>query len=147
MGSWKVDDLVSHAKKGCILVVTKQPTYPLDLDSAKAAIRQFNSSAIMLASEKLMLCHFPNLRDALYGETVAEQVVLLDGLWGTQLFRQPGAADLIASNLSQHSQVLIELLDGLGDNDLEHAPERVFGVSTRSFRYVYAEAVAPVQVL
>lgn len=107
----------------------QRTSYQLDVDAAVLAIRRFNSSATMAASEHLLDQHFATVKVALEPETMAERVVLLDGLWATQLFREPGASDCIVRNLAANASQLIELLGQLPVDALEGDPGAVVTVA------------------
>jgi len=99
--------------------------YELDIDAATAAIANMNSSPSMVASDRLLAHHFPDIKTALHSDTIAERVILVDALWGTRLFMENGASDRIARNLGEASGRLVELLSGLSPDDLTGQPERV----------------------
>ena len=100
--------------------------YQLDMTAAIAAIKALNNSVAGVAADRLLNFHFPSVEQALAPETVAERVVLLDSLWGTRLFVESGAADLIATNLAKNSARLIATLHNLGPDDLERKPDKVY---------------------
>lgn len=99
--------------------------YALDIDRAIESTRRFNSSVTMAASEHLLAQHFGSVQATLNPATVAERVVLLDGLWATQLFRESGASDRIVRSLEAKAPQLIELLQPLRWDDLEANVQRV----------------------
>jgi hypothetical protein len=99
--------------------------YTFDIDRGVDAARRFNSSVTMAASEHLLAQHFSGVEAALDPATIAERVVLLDGLWATQLFREPGASDRIVRSLESKAPSLAKLLKSLGADVLETDPDSV----------------------
>src|SRR4051794_26115397 len=93
--------------------------YGFDIDAALESVRRFNSSVTMAASEHLLDQHFRGVAASLDPTTIAERVVLLDGLWATQLFREPGASDRIVRSLELKATALLDLITSLGLDALE----------------------------
>jgi hypothetical protein len=75
---------------------------PLRIDSEQAAeaIRQFNRDPANLAADWLVSQCFPPLEKSRDPETIAERVVIIDGLWQTQLYRKPDVRTAIIRSLS-----------------------------------------------
>jgi len=111
-------------------MTSERQQYEIDVDASVESIRRLNSSATMAASEHLLDHHFPSVEAALEPTTIAERVVLLDGLWATQLFRESGASDLIVNNIAKHAKQLIEILHALPVNALENKPEMVVAAAS-----------------
>jgi hypothetical protein len=99
--------------------------YALDLDAACRSIRQMNSSTTMLATDRVLAGMFASAADLTRPGAVAERVAVLDGLWGTRLFMESGAADRIVASLERNAASLVATLSALGPDDLELEPERV----------------------
>ena len=97
----------------------------LDLTTAADAIRSVNADVTFLAAERLMHQHFQSVGHALDPNRVAERLVLLDGLWSTQLFRERGAASRIVRNLEANANRMIDRVCGLPANALQENPEQV----------------------
>jgi hypothetical protein len=106
-----------------------KPSYALDLDEAEAAVRRYNSSISLVASDALLDRHFSPLEKALSPDQIAANVVLLDGLWQTRLYMEAGASDRIIANLSRQSEKLVGLLTELGPDALERRPAKVVHVA------------------
>lgn len=84
-----------------------------------------NSSTTMLASDRVLARLFASAADLGRPGAVAERVAVLDGLWGTRLFMESGAADRIVASLERSAPVLITKFADLGADDLERKPEKV----------------------
>ena len=97
----------------------------MDLEQAKRAIAQYNSSQTLLASDRLMHIHFASIAGSLATDTIAERVVLLDGLWATRLFMESGSADRIVKSLQHHASKIVEQLQTLAVDALESDPSLV----------------------
>lgn len=103
--------------------------YQLDLGAAIAAIRQYNSSATLLAADRLMHVHFAEVEGSFDPTTLAECVVLLDGLWATRLFMEPGASDRIVASLVAHANRLAPIPSELTEDALERDPKTVSNIA------------------
>lgn len=99
--------------------------YVLDLNRVLGAVRRYNSSAALVATDFLLYQHFSGVRRSLDAGTVAQRVVLLDGLWATRLFMEAGTSDRIVTSLVEHRRTLIRRLEGLPSDGLESQPEKV----------------------
>lgn len=82
-----------------------------------------------MAADRLLHRHFRGIGESLERDSIAEKVVLLDGLWGTRLFMERGAADRIVANLEKEAGRLAELLCSLAVDDLERRPGEVVRVA------------------
>jgi len=103
--------------------------YQIDLDRASRAITSFNASPCMQAAEHLIARSFCTPERALSPHSVHANVALLDSLWRTQLFREPGSDDRIAINLASRSDALLMSLAVLLPDDLLENPDRVYDIA------------------
>lgn len=113
------------------MVSSSRIHYDLDIEMAERAIAMFNQSPCMQASESLIAHSFRDFREALCPDGVHARVALLDGLWGTQLFREGGSADRIAENLAANSDALINQIGSLTDVRLADDPTGVYAVAAQ----------------
>ncbi len=75
--------------------------------------------------DRVLAGMFASVADLTRPGAVAERVAVLDGLWGTRLFMESGAADRIVANLERNVATLVAKLSALGPDALELEPERV----------------------
>ena len=103
------------------------------MQGAEEAIRKFNGSQTLLASDRLMHLHFKSVVESFESKTIAERIVLVDRVWATQLFRERGSADEIVTKLKKHSEMLIERVAELRKDALAENPEQVVTVAEEVF--------------
>lgn len=120
--------------------MAKRIDYGLNLEDAVRAIEQINSSRAMLASDALMSEHFNGIGESLDVNTIAERVVLLDGLWGTRLFIEPGASDRIIESLMANSDSIQDSLKELKEDTLEHHPEIVYSIAKKVLPFILIQS-------
>jgi|GEM_PF-1685827 len=106
--------------------------YELDLDAAVRSLERMNSSPTMLASDRIVAHLFGPVTGLNQPAVAAERVAVLDGLWGTRLFMEAGAADLIVSSIVRHAPALVDMIQDLHDHDLENRPDRVISVARKA---------------
>jgi len=113
-------------------------TYQFDLEEAKQAIISLNGDLAFSAAEHLVHQHF-NLGGADFVSdqaTNARRVVLLDALWATQLFWDPGAHERILTRLHQNAEHLNAVLGALGEHALRDEPDAVWEAAREIFPIV-----------
>ena len=106
-----------------------------DIEKAVRIITDMNKSHAVAAGDWLLHKAFPNLEKALEPKTIAERVVLIDGLWRTNLTKEDGAADRVIKNIVSQRDFLKSQLAGLHTCVLKDNHECVWEV---------AKAVLPV---
>lgn len=114
--------------------------YNLNMRDAVGMIKQINSSRTMLASDALMAEHFDGIEGSLDVETIAERVVLLDGLWGTRLFMERGASDRIVDSLMSNSECIQNDLNQLKEDSLERDPKLVYSIVKKIFPFILIQS-------
>lgn len=97
----------------------------LDIDKAERAIREFNEDKETLAMDRLVYRHFGAASSA------AEQVILLDRLWGTQLFRRTGQVKRVIDCLEKGEGRIAAACRSLRGDALESVPAEVAAVAQR----------------
>jgi hypothetical protein len=117
--------------------------YTINLDEIADAIKEMNSSRVAAAADWLLHNAFPDLKRALDPETIEERVLLVDGLWRTQLFREKGAVERISENLSRCSPSLREQLGGLLPGGLESNPSQVVEVARAALPVILQQSSDP----
>lgn len=106
--------------------------YKFNMDEAIESIRKSNSSEL-LAGDYLLKNHFPDNFMEIKPNNLPVLIVLLDGLWGTQLFRDPGVIETMVSKLSEQWPTICKVLSGLGENALAEEPRKVYEAATKIF--------------
>lgn len=114
--------------------------YDLSIEDAVTAIKQINSSRTMLASDALIAEHFNGIKGSLATVTIAERVVLLDGLWGTRLFMESGASDRIVGSLMANSGLIQDELRQLKVDTLEQHPGVVYAIAEKVFPFILIQS-------
>lgn len=76
-----------------------------------------------------MHSHFPTAAAALNPASMSEPVVLLNGVWATQMFRRPGLAERVIERLVGGSARLLEICRSLDADALETSPADVVEVA------------------
>jgi len=111
------------------------PKYSLDIGRAIEVIKEFNNSVTISAPELLIWNLF---RDDFNfkRERAACAVVLLDGLWKTQLFRHEEDFDRITNNIAECSRKIVANLAQLKKDDLKDYPEKVYRIAKEVFPIV-----------
>lgn len=117
--------------------------YTIDVDEVADAIREMNSSRVAAVADWLLHNAFPDLERALDPETIEERVLLVDGLWRTQLFREKGAVERISENLSRQNRTLCEQLNRLQANDLETVPDKVLEAAQAAMPVILHQSADP----
>lgn len=97
----------------------------LDLDEAEQAIRRCNGSTEFRAADRLMHTHFPSPEAALDAASIAERVVLINGVWATQMFWKQGLAERVIGTLRSGADRFLEVCRSLDPAALETSPARV----------------------
>lgn len=97
----------------------------LDLDVAEQAIRLCNAGIEFRAADRLMHHHFASPEAALSPSSIAERVVLLDGLWATQMFWKAGQVARVIETLTQHAHIILRTCRSLHATALEASPAEV----------------------
>ncbi len=103
----------------------------LDLAAAEEAIRRFNGYSPLPAADRLVARHFPSPGAALEPATIAERVVLIDGVWATQMFWKAGTMPRVIARLEEHAAGMLPVLAGLAEDALEHHPEQIVEAANR----------------
>jgi len=101
----------------------------LDLDEAEQAIRLCNASAEFRAADRLMHIHFPTPEAALDAASMAERVVLINGVWATQMFWRQGLAERVIESLRGGATRALAVCRSLDSEALEHSPAKVVEAS------------------
>ncbi len=101
----------------------------LDLDEAEQAIRLCNASAEFRAADRLMHVHFPTPEAALDAASIAERVVLINGVWATQMFWRQGLAERVIESLRGGATRVLAVCRSLDPDALEHSPAKVVEAS------------------
>jgi len=114
--------------------------YTLDVDEAVAAIRAMNASRAASAGDWLLHGAFPDLVTSLETNTLAERVILVDGLWGTNLAMERGAADRIIENLVLNKGRLLDLVARLTEDALESKPEEVWRITEQAMPVILEQS-------
>ena len=112
--------------------VRSRQSYPFDVERAARAVEKVNSSRTFLAGDRLMHRSFGTIRDCFARDSIAENVVLLDAVWRTNLSMQPGTSEQIVASLEKQADCLTGLLESLRVDDLERRPETVVGVARKA---------------
>ncbi len=110
--------------------------YVFDLKSAIASIKDMNRSATMRASDRAIGRIFSQVSDLSNLDCVAERVAVLDGLWGTRLYMESGAADQIAGCISQNAKQIVTIIENLCPDALEKSPDIVWNAAKQMLPYV-----------
>ena len=105
------------------------PITLLRIENALLAIKKCNESRVFLGAESLVHQHFSRPEEVLDSPTIHERVVLLDAVWATQLFRDPGAHDRITGSLITHADQIHDAIGSLHQHALEQEPDRVVQAS------------------
>lgn len=103
----------------------------LDLAAAEEAIRRFNGYSPLPAADRLVARHFPSPQAALEPATIAERVVLIDGVWTTQMFWKAGTMPRVIARLEEHAEGMLPVLEGLAEDALERRPEQIVEAANR----------------
>jgi len=108
----------------------------IDIERFINEIRRFNNSEMLLASDYVVKKHFPDNFGQLNPDNLAIQLVLLDGLWGTQLFRDAGAIEEILLALQDNWQIIHNHISQLNENSLTEDPEIMCEVAENVFTVI-----------
>jgi len=100
--------------------------YQFDVQAAKKAICRFNRAPSFVATDCVLDKFFPIKGRPTHASEIAVYVVLIDGLWATQLYRDKGAADKIAKALVDNWPSLAREPRRLKPDDLERRPQQVY---------------------
>lgn len=95
------------------------------IPDAVEAIRAYNQNESLQAADFLLHTSFSSPSAALDPSTMVMRIVLLDGLWATQLFREQGAAQGISRSLAATAASMLDAIYGLAPDELEVNPGRV----------------------
>jgi hypothetical protein len=104
----------------------RRQVYKLDLSAVRTSLKELNASTSFVAAEAILHEHFGDARSSLAEGRAASLVVLVDGLWGTQLFREAGAADRIAERVTRRAALVCSTLDLLDGDDLVQDPSKTY---------------------
>lgn len=107
--------------------------YKLNMDEAINSIREFNSSEPLLVGDYLIKKHFPDDFTEIKPDNLPVLIVLLNGLWGTQLFLDPGVIETMVSKLREQWPTICEVLSGLGENGLAEESSKVYEAAREIF--------------
>jgi len=107
--------------------------YTIDVDRAIESIRNFNSGEPFLACDYSLKEYFRDDFKEIKPDSLSILVVLVDGLWGTQLFRDPRVTEMMVSELKDHWPKVCKVLSDLGENDLKENPEKAYKAAREIF--------------
>jgi len=99
-----------------------------DVDRACAELGYLNGQAVFAASDFLVAREFVPYEPLPPGKAVCAMLIL-DGLWATQLFREPGGLERMLQLYGQHATSCGDALRRLHQFTLEDHPERVSEVA------------------
>jgi hypothetical protein len=108
----------------------------LNLQETEDAIMRFNQNPINLATDYLTR---PQFEQPIAAERIPAMVVVIDGLWGTQLFRDRGVREKIALNLKNNWQGICETMKSLSENDLRETPQKVYEAAKNVFPFILGQ--------
>lgn len=114
--------------------------YTFDLDAAVTNVREFNKSHALVAADYLMHQCCVGVTPSSEPSKAAIKVVLVDGLWATQLFRDEGATDAISEALARPCHTLWSTISALGSADLEADPDTVYQAAKPVLRLILRRA-------
>lgn len=97
----------------------------MPVDEAIDAIRRCNADPTFLASDALMHQHFGSPQQVLDPVTVAERVVLLDAVWGTQMYWEKGGTNRVITAIQLNAPMMLSAVERLAEDALGTSPESV----------------------
>jgi len=112
----------------------------LDTDAAARAIRQFNEDTETLAMD--LLAYRLLGQAASQKVTIAEQVILLDRLWATQMFWKSGQVKRVIQSIEIGEGRIIAVCGSLRADALETAPAEVTAAALRLLPIAMGHAAA-----
>ncbi len=101
----------------------------LDISAAIIAIRQFNEDVETFAMDLLAYRHLGLA--ASQKVTIAEQVILLDRLWATQMFWKSGQVKRVIQSIEAGEGRILAVCGALRDHSLETSPAEVTAAAKR----------------
>ena len=107
--------------------------YELDMDVAESLIRDLYRNEAFCAADNAVAACFQRLRSSGSAGDIASCVVVLDGVFGTQLFRDAGAAERIIRSLKDQWAQVSDAIRSLDAVELGTSPETVYEAATRVF--------------
>lgn len=111
----------------------KRPRYSIDLLEAIESIRFLNRSITFVARDYLLNRYFGDLDWFDCKESVFLNVVLIDGLYATNLRNDPGAAEIIAKSLANNAKNIGKILSKLAVDDLRSNPKNISEAAKKLF--------------
>ena len=114
--------------------------YTFDIDAAVRRVEKFNGTHALVAADHVMHECCVGTAPPTHPSEAAIKVVLVDGLWATQLFRDEGATDAISERLARCDDKLWLAIDKLGPADLKSKPDAVYETAKPFLKLILTEA-------
>jgi len=116
---------------------------PFPLDQAKQAIANLNDNEEAISVDRVVHHYFARGGKKIEAGSIADQVVVLDKLWATQMFRRPGHTSKVINSIREHIDILNSECESLAPDALEHQPDRVAEAAIRLLPIVMALDESP----
>ena len=107
--------------------------YRFNIKEAVKNIKRYNERETTVASDYLLKYHFNDLDAYTNLNNISSLIILIDGLWNTQLFRENGASEAIRNSFKKNWQLIRKSLNSLDQNDLQNNPDKVIKVAKELF--------------
>lgn len=107
--------------------------YNFPIEEAKGIIRKVNEDIAFLASDFMVYTQAKKLTNPLNEKDMTLQVLLIDGLWATQLFREEGVAQSIIGRINNDIKKIQKTISNLSKNDLSENPDKVYKAAEELF--------------
>jgi len=107
--------------------------YNFPIEEAKSIIGSVNEDTAFLASDFLVYTQAKKLTNSLNEKDMTLQVLLIDGLWATQLFREKGGVQSIIGRINNDIDKIQNTISNLSENDLSKNPDKVYKAAEEIF--------------
>jgi len=103
------------------------------MQKTERLIKSYNEWETVPASDYLLDLHFGNLNESISPHKISSLIVLLDGIWQTQLYRNGDAAEKISKSIKKKHNLIQTALISLPEDALQNHPEEVFKAAQEIF--------------
>jgi len=100
--------------------------YDFCIEKAKEIISKVNKDPVFITSDFLVFTQAKILQNSFNENNTIPLILLINGLWATQLFREEGSIQKIISNINNNVNNIHSALVDLNTNDLKEDPKRVY---------------------
>ena len=107
--------------------------YQFPIEVAERIIRSVNEDIVFRASDSLVSRQSKKMATSFSEEDVTIQMLLIDRLWSTQLYRDEGATEAIIASLNSSIHRIRLAICELNENDLKEDPGKVYNTAKTLF--------------